>query len=405
MCALELRTYPRLLALQPRGIQYGLERIVAILEFLGHPERSARQTLVVAGTNGKGSVAATVSAGLHADGRSVGLFTSPHLVNVTERFRIGDAEVAPDDFDRVAERLLDAMDRSDIPLSFFEAMTALGAMLFAEAGVETQIFEAGLGGRRDATAALSPTHVTVTSIARDHANVLGHTLKAIATEKLGLCRPGTQNVFNLPGPLRHLAPTGWVLGPDIRRRRLRNGGQRVRYPGGSVDIPQPRLLGDHQRVNAAVAAATQVRLGVRPDAIAASVERVWWPARMQRVEGDPVIWIDGAHNPAAVTQLLETLQQADLEPGYTLVFGAGPKKAAESMLRRLARNAGQVVISTADRLRPAEEVARLSSCPPHARICPEPADALAAARSFGKPILIAGSLYLAGAMLDVLRSE
>ncbi|MFT5432747.1 MAG: dihydrofolate synthase/folylpolyglutamate synthase [Myxococcota bacterium] len=398
-----LETYPRLLALQSRGVRYGLDRIEAMLAYLGHPERNANQTLLIAGTNGKGSVAAMTSAGVVASGRSVGLFTSPHLTLVTERFRIGDVDVSGSDFDRTAETLLAAIESSDIPISFFEAMTAMGALLFAEAGVDVQIFEAGLGGRRDATAALTPTHVAVTSIARDHASVLGHTLSAIATEKLGLCRPGTLNVFNLPARLRELAPEGWHVGRDVRRRALGDGGIRVRYPNGQLDLPPPALRGAHQRANATVAAAAMLRLGLDDAAIAAGVTRVHWPARLQRIDGDPVVWIDGAHNPVAVTRLLESFDEAGITDGYTLVFGAGPGKEAANMLARLSARAGQVVLTTVERLRTVEDLAALSTCPEGAHPVADPAAALKLARSFGQPVLVAGSLYLAGAVLPELR--
>ena len=323
---LESPVYQQLLTLQSAGITLGLDRIQSILSHLGHPEKSAQRTVIIAGTNGKGSAASTLSAAVAASGQSVGLFTSPHLVRPTERIRVNDETIGWADFDAAGAEVLRAIEETATPLSFFEAMTAMAFLTFRSCGVHTQILEVGLGGRRDATRVAEPTHTLIMGVALDHTGILGGTLAEIAQEKLGACGARSQNVFGLPPRLRHLCPEGWHLGEDVRWRSVASGGIVVSTPKGTVRLPNPRLPGGHQRRNLALTAAMAVRLGVGEQAIAAGCQNVRWPARMQRLAESPVTWLDGAHKPAAIAKLLGTLPEVGLEPGYSLVFGAHPKK-------------------------------------------------------------------------------
>ena len=395
--------YDRLLELSARGMVFGTDRIQQLLAHLGHPERAARRTLIITGTNGKGSVAATLSAAARAAGVSAGLFTSPHLVRVEERFRIHDQDVTSDTFDRLASQVLDALDATGLPLTFFEAVTVIAFLLFRERAVDLQILEVGRGGGRDATAVARPTHAVVTGIARDHVNVLGRTLASIAREKLAVCVPGAAAVLSLPPAVRHLAPPGWLLGRDFRYRGTPTG-LIVGGPFGRLELPLPRLLGPHQRHNAAVAAAAAVRLDLPRDAIATALRTVRWPARMQRLElPDPPTWLDGAHNLQAATALLRTLVPAGLTPGFALVYGSHPKKDTARILRRLAASAGPVFVTTAEGLLPPHEVAAHLAGRPDVTVVADPWEAVSAARATGRSTLVAGSLYLGGAVLAALE--
>lgn len=396
--------YERLLALQSAGITLGLDRIQAVLKHLGHPERQASTTLIIAGTNGKGSAASTLSAAMSISSRKVGLFTSPHLVRPTERIRIDDRTVSWDQFDDAAEVVLRAIHETSTPLSFFEAMTAMAFVLFERNGVEVQILEVGLGGRRDATRAATPTHTLVMGVARDHTRILGGTLAQIAREKLGACSSGSENVFGLPPRLRHMCPAGWHLGADVQWRSLSAGGVRVMTPLRAVRLPAVRLIGGHQRRNLALATAMGIRLGLTDEELAYGAANVQWPARMQRLFNTPATWLDGAHNPAAVARLIAMLPEVGLQPGYSLVFGAHPKKDARPMLCRLAEQAGHIWLTSADKLVSAD------SLQPHLRnrvnvhVVADAGAAMVAARAHGVPVLIAGSLYLAGAILKYVES-
>jgi len=367
---------------------------------LGNPQHRARQTLSITGTNGKGSVASMVSAAATAAGRRVGLFTSPHLVSVTERFRLNDRDMTWEEFDRVGQRVLAEMKTSDIPLSFFEAMTAIALTWFAEQDVDVQIVEVGLGGARDATAVCNPTHAVLTGVSLDHVDVLGPTLRHIAQEKLSLCRRAADGVYALPPRLQDLCPSGALVGRDVHYWR-RTHGLSVRLAGQPIwHLPQPALAGSHQHRNAAMAAGIGHKLGLPLEAIQHGVAHARWPGRLQRLSDDPVVWLDGAHNPAAIAALIRNFSSLGLEPGFSLVFGAGTRKDVRAMAQRLGGHAGAVWCTTAPRLLPAEAVAPyFENLPVPVSVTPEPRAALQAACQRGEPVLIVGSLYLAGAIL------
>ena len=375
-----------------------------MLAWLDHPELAAPQRVLVAGTNGKGSVASTLSAIATQAGRRTGLFTSPHLIRVHERFRIDDQDIDNETFDRYGDRVLAAIEESQIPLSFFEAMVTLAVLWFRDEGVEVQILEAGLGGARDGTRPATPTHAVITGVAMDHIKTLGPTLEHIAREKLDICEPGAKSVIHLPPSLQHLAPPAWQLGKEVRFRRTQ-AGMRLWTPEGRFDLPQPALLGPHQRRNAAIAAATALRMGFDAETIGAGLQAVRWPARMQQIPGDPPTWIDGAHNPDAIRALLKTMEEIGIADGFTLVFGAHPRKNTGRLLRRLAARAGSVVLTTAERLETVDELRAQLPDRRDVRTDPNCGRALQTARLLGKPVVVAGSLYLAGAVLGWLETQ
>ncbi|MBT9555119.1 MAG: bifunctional folylpolyglutamate synthase/dihydrofolate synthase [Myxococcales bacterium] len=407
--------YDRLLRLESVGIRLGLERIAPLMAALGEPHRVARRTVIITGTNGKGSVAATVSAALTAAGLRVGLYTSPHLVSVLERIRIDDQDLGAAEFDALGEEVLSAIARTGTPASFFEALTAMAFLAFARHDVDVQILEVGVGGARDATRIAVPTHVVITQIALDHAALIGPGLKEIAVEKFGVTAPGSLNVMNVPPRFRDLAPKGWHL--DSSGRSDPSSGVRYELLGARGDpntrlsvvtpertllLPVPRLAGAHQLGNTALAVALLVHLGVSAEAIAAGITGIRWRARLERLPGQPLTILDGAHNPAGIQKLIASLPEVGLVPGFTLVFGAHPKKDAGPMLRRLASLAGSVVLTEAPLLRDANRLARLLPRHPDLQVIPDCSEAVRVARSLGRPVLIAGSLYLAGAVLRTL---
>ncbi len=374
-----------------------------MLKYLGHPHRNLPQRVLVVGTNGKGSVAATLSAIAKAAGRKPGLFTSPHLIRVTERFRIDDEDLTWDQFDTIGGQVLNAIEKSGIPLSFFEAMVTTALLAFRDAGCQVAILEAGLGGKRDGTRPTDPTHAVLTGVSLDHTKTLGPTLNHIATEKLDVFADGAIGVVALPPTLQHRTPkNAWRYGHEVTWRQRRDKGLTVKLPDATLHLPAPGLHGGHQRRNAALAAATAHRLGFRESEIAEGLQSVRWPARMQRIATNPDTWLDGAHNPAAVHRLLQTIKELDIQPGYTLVFGAHPFKNTAHLLQSLSKNADTVISTTAERLTPAEDLAALA---PNITPIPNPGTALKQARAKGKPVIIAGSLYLAGAILAHLETH
>lgn len=419
-----------LYGLQRLGVKLGLEGIRELLERLGRPDRSYR-TWLVGGTNGKGSVAAMLDALLRAHGVTVGLYTSPHLVRPNERIRIGGDDVSDGDLAQLLGLLRATCEsglaegRLTAHPSFFEVMTAAAMEAFRRAGVETAVFEVGLGGRLDATNAADPEVSVVVTVDHDHGAVLGATLGAIAGEKAGIARPGRPLVSGVvPGEandvLRERAAATGALFVDARSAALLedDGGGRFqittdlrRYP--RLTVP---LEGDHQRENARVAivaferGADAIGLRVDPDAVARGFAAVRWPGRLQWIPGLPPLLLDGAHNAAGAAALARWL---DARPGPkpVLLFAAMRDKDVDGILGPLASRAEAVVCTRPGLPRAAEpdELAtaaarwnRCVSAAPDAPLGLEQARARALRSGKDGYVLVAGSLYLVGEVLGLV---
>ncbi len=422
--------YPALLAelfgLRRFGMELGLERMQRVLGRLGDPQRCA-PFVHVAGSNGKGSTAAFTESVLCAMGRRPGLFTSPHLLRFTERFRVGGVEASREAVVAAADRVR-ALGET---LTFFEYATAIGFVLFADAGVDCMVIEVGLGGRLDATNAADGAVQVVTGIALDHTAQLGGTLREIAREKAGIFRAGRTALVALPatepgrsevrGALdeaaRAVGARLAVLGEDFGLRPWADGGllfhgllagdpsealemtARPRFPVGDLG-----LVGAHQRGNAALALAAAGELArvmgfaLDDDACAEGLENVRWPGRLERVAEAPEVWVDAAHNPDGAAALAAAVRAGDAGAGpLTLVLGALDDKDAAGIARVLAPLATRVIVT-----RPASPRALapelLAAALPGADIIDAPAAALDAARAHatasGGWVLVAGSIFL-----------
>jgi len=301
--------------------RWGLERIRALLEALGHPER-AFASVHIAGTNGKGSTAAFADAALRAHGVSTGLYTSPHLVDVRERIRI-DGRLADEGALQMLAARIEGLDAAR-EATYFEVTTALAFAVFADAGVEWAVVEAGLGGRLDATNALRPRAACVTTIGRDHADLLGDTLERIAWEKAGIFKPGIPAVIGEPNPAvaAVLVARAVEVGAPVRRRgedaevtdiTVSSAGTGFRYrsrrwPEGLV--LRTRMIGAHQATNAGLALMTLDAAGVplEPAALAGGLQRARIAGRFEIRPGAPVRVLDIAHNREAVAAFLATVR-------------------------------------------------------------------------------------------------
>jgi len=423
-----------LYGLQHFGIKLGLANIRALLVELGRPD-TAYRSVHVAGTNGKGSVAATIDAMLLAHGVRPGLFTSPHLVRPDERIRIAGQDIGSDELHerlaRMRRRIEDGVHEARLEThpSFFEVVTAVALEAFRDHGVEVAVLEVGLGGRLDATNAVDAEVGVITSVALDHTKTLGSTLEAIADEKAGIVKPG-MTVIN-----------GGVQQRVIDRVRAASTRVGARLVDGRAEValtqddpegltfrtrraeyPALRLslAGRHQIDNARLALAaveeTLDRSGRTPDpdAVRSGLASVRWPGRMQWVdpaEGPPRLLLDGAHNPAGIAALVRQLEALGGEPPV-LLFGATSGRPLDEMLRPLSTVVRGAVITLppVDRAVDPElaaDVAREWIDP--VRVEPDPALALAAAREMvgadGRYVLVAGSLYLVGSVMGLLSHE
>jgi dihydrofolate synthase/folylpolyglutamate synthase len=409
-----------LFSLEQLGVKLGLEQIRLLVATLGHPERTFR-SLLVAGTNGKGSVTAMLERGLRAAGHRTGRYTSPHLVDLEERFAIGGRPIAPAETDRLAARIRGAAAALPAPPSFFEATTALAFEAFRDAGVEIAVLEVGLGGRLDATNVVDQIGAAITAVDFDHEAFLGDTIEAIAGEKAAVIKPGSLVVLgdNPPAVLEvvaaasRAAPAALVRAMDgvavqaaldrvSGRTRVQLATPRAAY--GDVVLA---LRGRHQIANAITAVRLLEELDARQivpvprAAIRTALEDVDWPARLElrRWRGVDVL-IDGAHNPAGARALASYVSEV-YERRLPVVAGAMRDKKIQALIAALAPAASHFVFTAAPTARAASAdelaTAAAAAAPGVAsEAVDDPLAAIERAATLGAPVVVAGSLYLAG---------
>jgi dihydrofolate synthase/folylpolyglutamate synthase len=391
------RFLARLQEVRAQGVLLGLERVRLALERLGAPERRV-PAVHIAGTNGKGSVAAITDAILRRAGLRTGLFTSPHLIRFTERIRIDGDEI---DGEHLA-RLDQAVASTQVPLTFFEVATVLAFLAFAEAGVELVVLEAGLGGRLDATNVCHPIACAITSIAFDHEAILGHTLAEIAAEKAGIAKAGVPLFL---GPLPPEAAERVDQIATSVRAPIRCAGRD--YPPPPVP---PALPGAHQLANAALAvalaraaAATLGRTLAEAD-VRSGLREVHWPGRLERIAPD--VLLDCAHNVEGARALAAALPEA---PCRVLVTSIVRDKDAAAMLSVLAPGFDRVIITRSHSERAADPAAlaalvkRTRGGDRQVACLDDPVVALAEGRRHaglapGGLVVVAGSIFLVGAL-------
>jgi dihydrofolate synthase/folylpolyglutamate synthase len=423
-----------LFSLEQLGIKFGLDNIRAICEELGHPER-AWPSAVVAGTNGKGSVSAMLEAGLRAAGFRTGLYTSPHLVRLEERFAIDGTPVSTAEMAAAAATVRDAVarlrstGRLATEPTFFEVTTALGFELFRRADVTFVVLEVGLGGRFDATTAATPVAAAITTIDFDHERFLGYTISAIAAEKAGVVKPGIPVVVGETKPEavaaieRACAEQHAVMVPAAAGVRsdvvaTEDGAAVVRLSTPVRDYGTLRLSlrGRHQVRNAVVAVRMLEELGqlgfrIPSAAVAAAVTDTRWPGRLDLLTdaAGRAVLCDAAHNPAGARALAEYLRQV-YPAGLPLVFGIMKDKDVGGTLGPLLPSATHVVATEAHtpRAMAAERLAdeaRRAGWRGPLDIEPDPAAALVRAWDKAPTICAAGSIFLVGEVLARLRSN
>jgi dihydrofolate synthase/folylpolyglutamate synthase len=400
--------------LQKFGIKFGLSSTLSLLARLGLKYEKGRY-LHIAGTNGKGSVAAMLSAILTRAGYPVGLFTSPHLVSFAERFRLKDQEISAARLLAVINEVRAAVDQAEPP-TFFEFATAMAFLYFLQEGAGPIILETGMGGRLDATNIVQPLVTVITNISRDHQEHLGEGLSAIAGEKAGIIKAGA--------PLVTFARQKQVL--DLFRHRCQEVGAPF-YRGG-IDFRSRgktrgvfdyfglkqelagltlNLKGRHQYGNAAVALAVvellgQVGFPVSEAAIREGLKSAHWPGRLEQLAQDPRVVMDGAHNPAAALTLAQNLKKARGNGRLILVLGVMADKDVDAILARLLPLANTVIFTQPQYFRAAatQDLARRAQ-PYGLKILqtPQVAQAVQQALSLAGPedrVIITGSLYTVG---------
>lgn len=410
--------------LQRHGVKLGLDRMRAILAGLEEPQRRYR-TIHVAGTNGKGSTAAMTAAILQAAGYRVGLYVSPHLVDFRERISVNGVLISEEAVVDLTERLR-CLASTELAPTFFEFTTAMAFQHFADAGVDVAVLEVGMGGRFDATNVIEPVVSAITTIALDHQEYLGLTIAAIAGEKAGVIKSGVPVVTGL---LDRTAEAVIASTASERHAPLFRLGHEYRVTGDittdfAYEGPEWRfdrlscpLRGAHQMDNAACAvamleAAGRSGLSVSGEAVQAGLRAVQWEGRLEVVDQEPTLLLDGAHNPAAATVLADYLTAYRRNhPGVrvVLVWGMMRDKDHRGFLTPLLPSIDELVLTQADIARAAtvrELQASLEAIPVPIHVAPFPSDALARARRLASStdlICVSGSLMLVGDVKAVLR--
>ena len=432
--------------------KFDLAHMRVLLAALGHPE-TGLPTVLVAGTNGKGSTAATLASILQASGLKTGLYTSPHLVRINERIRLNGEPISDDDFamlhdvvDRTAERLVGEGDLPWHP-SFFEMLTAIGFEYFARSRPDMVVLEVGMGGRLDATNVVEPRLSIITDIALDHQKYLGETVAEITREKAGIIRPGGV-VVTLPqlpeandvignaildvgaravNAVPYVPPvspgSSQYLSPSVPQTA--SSGPRQRYAlavlGKEIVVDSP-LVGRHQLRNLALAIAAAEELHnqeidqhgsspITPETIAQGIRETRWPGRFQVVPAagdEPEYVLDVAHNPAGAWALRSTLSAGYPDRSLTFIFGAMRDKAIGEMAEILFPLADRVIATRADNPRSAtaEEI-RVAASRTSTRIeeASDVAAAIAMVRASVKQdavVVITGSIYIVGEAMRLL---
>src|SRR5579863_2995832 len=368
--------------------KFDLAHMRVLLEALNHPERKF-PGILIAGTNGKGSTAATLASILQASGLRTGLYTSPHLVRINERIRINGSEISDDDFallhdvvDRTAERLVEEGELPWHP-SFFEMLTAIAFEYFAQNKVEIAVLEVGMGGRLDATNVIEPRVSVITDISLDHQKFLGNTVAEIAREKAGIIRPGGvvvtlpqqpqandvigNTILELGAQGVSAVPYVPPVSPGSDQYLTRESAPECltsRYPlqvmGKQISVETP-LVGRHQLRNIALAIATAEVLShhgfpITPEAIERGIRETRWPGRFQVIPAQgtaPEYIFDVAHNPAGAWALRSTLSACYEDRPLTFVFGAMRDKAIGEIAEILFPLAARVIPTRPKNPRPA----------------------------------------------------
>lgn len=427
------------------GVNLGLSRMERLLGCLGHPERELK-CIHVAGTNGKGSTCAMLASVLQAAGYKVGLFTSPHLHRYTERIRINGQEIAPAAVAEGISRLRPLVEEAGTvgcPPTEFEVTTALAMWHFAVQKVDWAVVEVGLGGEMDSTNVITPRVAVVTNVAIDHTEVLGSDLASIASTKAGIIKTGVPVVTAAEGTAARViqqraaqlgAPLIWVTSADKpqspgqprvsweleppypsgwNQTAIKVYGRLGHYPG--IALP---LAGKHQAANAAVAlAAVEVLIEegepISREAIYRGIASTVWPGRLEMLQEDPPVLVDGAHNPAAASRLVEALADHFPKHDWHFVLGVLQDKDRSGIVEEIASRANTVIVTPPPNPRAGDMQQLVELCsryctrtiwvPQYQSALQQGVELLAAQGGTGRPLLcVTGSLFLVGPARQLL---
>ena len=407
-----------LYSLQKYGIKFGLNKTSNLLKAFGNPHHGQKY-IHIAGSNGKGSVAAMVESILIKSGMKVGFYSSPHLVRFTERFRVNGREIAPEQASEIINELRNMIDPNHPP-TFFEVTTAMALIYFAMEQTDISIMEVGMGGRLDATNVIRPVVSAITNISLEHQQFLGSRLIDIAGEKAGIIKRGVDLVTAATQPsviklfqsiCKQKKAPFWRIGKDVQYRTTDKGlnyyGLKHRLRGLELS-----LRGAYQSRNAALALAVIEILERKGYKIAshdimAGLKETNWPGRMHIVSREPLTVLDGAHNPNAIKELTESIKRDFAYKSLILVIGIMGDKDIGKIINRIVPMADYVIYTSPDYYRSASPENLMKEgllLRKHGKIIPKISDAIHTAKEMAKSddlILVTGSLFTVGEALTI----
>jgi dihydrofolate synthase/folylpolyglutamate synthase len=409
--------YAYLASLNIDSIRFGLEAVTGLLLRLGNPQNSYK-TILIAGTNGKGSTAAMTASILHSAGYKVGLYTSPHLIDVRERIVVSGRKITKKEFTQI---VADVKSKLKQPVTYFEFLTAAAFLCFQRHQVDIAVLEVGLGGRLDATNVCKPFVSVITNIGFDHTAYLGNTLAAIAREKAGIIKQGgvcitaakqKQVLEVLSSICLERCAKLYRLGSDIRIKKQKD--DLLTYQGfqrNLKNLPIP-LKGSHQYSNVALALAAVEFCGkngfpVDDKAISQGLANTHWEARLEILQNNPLFLLDGAHNPAGIRVLCRALKGEFSYRRLILIFGALADKDYREMLRIIAPLSSKIILTQlkAGRAVSVDDMAKvLSKMGYPVIVTKNVGKAIKRAQALAGPadlICATGSLYLAGEVKQI----
>lgn len=408
---------------EQKRMRLGVERIRPLLAALDHPERAFR-SVHVGGTNGKGSVTALVASVLHAAGVRAARYTSPHLHAPMERIWIAGSPISKETWVALGDEVCRGADELAEWPSPFEFMTAMGFLAFARAGVEVAVVEVGIGGRLDATNVITPLLSAITSVGHDHCRLLGRTLPEIAREKAGIIKPGIPVVLGVlpPGAARVCEGVAREAGAPVvwaRSTRYLPSEGRARFVWGVGETRMAlecALGGSYQRENVGVALTVLALLEERGipigmEAVREGLRRVNWPGRFERIREEPLVILDGAHNPQGMRALIASLSLLPTPGKRVMLVGVYEDKEIPPILSSLKRWATHLVFTRSSSPRSADPIllsARLGPFPGDVRVTLTLEEGLSTARGLLGPddvLVVAGSLLLVGEVRELLNEE
>lgn len=395
-------------------VKPGLERIMNLLGALGNPQDKVHG-IIIAGTNGKGSVAASISSILVAHGYSTGLYTSPHLINVTERIKINGERISESDLNSI---ILDIRKMAQEILSeqpsYFEVITSAAFVYFSSNSADFNVLEVGMGGRWDATNAINPLLSVITNVSLEHTEYLGETIKEIAGEKACIIKPGVpvisgtehQALDVIENKAKCMGSDLFLLGRDFY---IKSNHETFEYKGISLDFPKlsTNIKGEYQKNNIAIAiAAIEIAgrvccIDIKEQAVRSGLSKLNWEGRFEVIRDDPPLILDSAHNPGAAKALVKSIYYKYPGTSFTFLIGMLDDKGHEDFFREISQIARRLIITRVPSERGAFPEKLLAAAEKHINdieIIQDYKTAFSAVMTSEAPACVTGSIYLIGAV-------